>query len=392
MRILHVLTQKPGHTGSGVYLRALLAEAQAHGDLTAAVVGIGPNEDPELENVFPVEFESDDLPFPVVGMSDVMPYRSTTWSSLDPTSLARYRQVFQRTLQKAVTEFQPEVIHCHHLWVLTALTRELFPHHRVVCSCHGTGLRQAAQLPDLFQQLRPSLERLDRVFALTRDQVGKLPLPPQRVEVTGSGFREQVFKVDGPKPSQPFRVLYAGKLSRSKGVFELLEAVAPLLGEHYELALAGGGHGSESEAIEARARAVGAKLLGRLDHQALAGAMNRAHLFALPSYYEGLPLVLVEALACGCRLVVTELPGVMEWLPPSLRDNLWVTTVALPPLVSVDRPDPAGLPDFVERLRGALVAQQSSNPEEPRDLSEFIERQSWRGLYQRMRPHYKQQL
>ncbi|MDZ7663922.1 MAG: glycosyltransferase [Desulfotignum sp.] len=42
---------------------------------------------------------------------------------------------------------------------------------------------------------------------------------------------------------------------------------------------------------------------GPLSHDDLGDLLRHAHVFVLPSFYEGLPLVLMEALACGCRLV-----------------------------------------------------------------------------------------
>ena len=76
-----------------------------------------------------------------------------------------------------------------------------------------------------------------------------------------------------------------------------------------------------------------------------------ADVFVLPSFSEGLPLVLVEALACGCRLVATRLPGVVSGLAEPLGDAL--DLVDLPRLERVDQPDPRDLPAFVETLAAA---------------------------------------
>ena len=146
---MHLLAQKPDYTGSGFYLRALLKEAEQLGHEAAAVVGLGPDDQPDLPKLFPVRFETEDLPFPVVGMSDVMPYRSTVWSDLSQSQLQRYRDAFEVVVRQAVESFQPDLLHCHHLWVLTALVRDLYPDRPVVASSHGTGLRQQAKLPHL---------------------------------------------------------------------------------------------------------------------------------------------------------------------------------------------------------------------------------------------------
>ena len=76
---------------------------------------------------------------------------------------------------------------------------------------------------------------------------------------------------------------------------------------------------------------------GQLSQPELAEVARRSTVCVLPSFYEGLPLVLVEALACGCRLVATELPGIVEELAPRLGDAL--TMVELPSL-ETGRPTP----------------------------------------------------
>lgn len=92
---------------------------------------------------------------------------------------------------------------------------------------------------------------------------------------------------------------------------------------------------------------------GQVNQARLADLMRRSSVFVLPSFYEGLPLVLVEAAACGCRIVATGLPGVMDQLQPLLGDALEV--VPLPGLVNTDQPVPEDLPAFVDRLSQAIA-------------------------------------
>ena len=80
--------------------------------------------------------------------------------------------------------------------------------------------------------------------------------------------------------------------------------------------------------------------------------MRRSSICVLPSFYEGLPLVLVEAMACGCRLVATDLPGIVEELAPRLGDALELVT--LPTMAGVDTPVEAELPAFVDRLETGM--------------------------------------
>ena len=52
-------------------------------------------------------------------------------------------------------------------------------------------------------------------------------------------------------------------------------------------------------------------LHGQLNQPQLAVLMRRCGVCVLPSFYEGLPLVLIEAAACGCRIVAAE--GTSRW-------------------------------------------------------------------------------
>lgn len=388
MRVLQVLSQKPGFTGSGIYLRALLEESRKSQIDTAAVVGLNKEDSTDIPNCYPVHFESEELPFCVAGMSDVMPYRSSRWSDLTEHQLNLYRRAFRRVLEQAVHEFEPDVIHCHHLWFATAITRELFAHIRVVASSHGTGIRQQEKLPHYKDKLIPWLSEIDHGYFLTPAQLESVSYLKHGASIVGAGFNSSVFHNIGRPERSGFRILYAGKLARAKGVGELLAAASPLLSKDVSLALAGSGHGAEASALEAQAIEIGATLLGRLSQDQLSKEMRASDLFVLPSYYEGLPLVLAEALACGCRVLVTELPGVLSWLPRELQSANWVTLVPLPGLRDSDKPIAEEIPEFVEGLSASIKLHMNSTPSPPVELESFLAQNSWSGVFQKISAHY----
>ena len=57
----------------------------------------------------------------------------------------------------------------------------------------------------------------------------------------------------------------------------------------------------------------------------------------------------IEALACGCKVVVTDLPGIRPWLEANLP-GAPALYVAPPRMIAVDTPDATDLPAFEERL------------------------------------------
>jgi glycosyltransferase involved in cell wall biosynthesis len=85
--------------------------------------------------------------------------------------------------------------------------------------------------------------------------------------------------------------------------------------------------------------------------------------FILPSFYEGLPLVLIEAMACGLRTICTDLTGIRPWLDKALPEN-GTLFVSPPKMRNTDEPIPESLPDFEKRLARAMDdARQAKLPD-----------------------------
>ena len=98
-------------------------------------------------------------------------------------------------------------------------------------------------------------------------------------------------------------------------------------------------------------------------------------IFILPSFFEGLPLTVIEALACGARVVVTDLPGVREWIEEN-TENAPVVYVDLPPMKNTDEPYEDGLDAFEQRLaRGVRACADREDTGRP-----GLERISWENI------------
>jgi hypothetical protein len=203
LRVLHIISQQPGRTGSGVYLQAIVTQAFRSGICQHVIAGLpvtgSPAELPPLDtaNISPVFFETSELPFPVPGMSDVMPYKSTRFSSFTPDMLEMYLQAFSSVVTQTVKQFQPHVIHTHHLWLVTALARILNPDIPIVTTCHGTEFRQLLLAPQLKPFVIPACSQIDRVLALHTFQVDQLVseyhLSHDRTDLIGAGYRSDIF-------------------------------------------------------------------------------------------------------------------------------------------------------------------------------------------------------
>ena len=109
MKILSITAQKPGSTGSGVYLTELVKEYALAGHEQAVVAGVYREDKAELpEGVlfYPVYFCSERLPFPIAGMSDEMPYKSTRYCDMTPEMTERFLREFLSVIGRAVEELK----------------------------------------------------------------------------------------------------------------------------------------------------------------------------------------------------------------------------------------------------------------------------------------------
>ncbi len=389
--VLHVLSQRPSRTGSGVTLEHLADHAAAAGWHQHAVIGV-PAEDPNPgvgslapDAIYPLVFETPDLPFPVPGMSDVMPYRSTRFSTLDSAQVETYLAAWRAHLAPLVADLKPDVIHSHHVWLMSSILKDVAPEIPVVTHCHATGLRQMALCPHLADRVRAGCRRNDRFVVLHQGHadalVEALEIPPSRVQVVGAGYGDETFDAAGRIAEPGHTLLYAGKYSHAKGLPWLLDAVAALAANKpgLRLHIAGSGAGPEADALRTRMEVMPEVILhGQVDQPRLAELMRQASVFVLPSFYEGLPLVLVEAAASGCRVVSTDLAGVRE-LCGALGS--WLDRVPLPRLERVDEPVDEDLPAFVDALAGALARALESSP--PCDVPELA-LWTWRAVFERV--------
>ena len=343
----------------------------------AVVCGIFPDDKasfPEGVRCYPVYFSSKqegapagDVPFPVVGMSDIMPYESTLYRDLTPEMIRQFEDAFVSAVTEAVDELDPDLIICHHLFLLAAIVRKHFPGRKIAGISHGTDLRQMLNCDNLRDLVRPEIGRLDSIFALHDDQKERISeifgIDPARVTVIGSGYNDKLFNAAVKHPRAdieaiaapmvvPVLIVYAGKMSRQKGVPELLEVLRRLEADpevpEFEVTLAGGCQDPEVRSqLDELPECI--HWAGQISQQRLADVFRYSDIFVLPSYFEGLPLVLIEAMASGMVPVSTDLPGVRPWVQANVPDHN-IRFVPMPEMATIDSPTDAGRAKFREDL------------------------------------------
>jgi len=106
---------------------------------------------------------------------------------------------------------------------------------------------------------------------------------------------------------KPCRILFVGRLTYQKNVILLIKA---LENTNYELDIVGVGEELENIKEESRARNVKINFLGKIQNNKLPEIYNSHAIYVICSHYEGNPKTLLEAMACGCAVIGTNVNGI----------------------------------------------------------------------------------
>lgn len=211
----------------------------------------------------------------------------------------------------------------------------LFRKGAIVALCRILGIPvvlhlHAAKLPYFYRKMPRVLQGLTRwIFSLPacclvlgenarQFVIQDLKVPAGRVEIIVNGVPEPVYARRTPENSQPQQVLFLGNLSERKGVSDFLKSLAMpgLKSIRMRATLAGGG---DVPLYQAAARQLGidgfVHFTGWSNQQHVAQLLAQADVLVLPSYDEGLPLVILEALSNGVAVICTpvgEIPSLLE--------------------------------------------------------------------------------
>ena len=115
-------------------------------------------------------------------------------------------------------------------------------------------------------------------------------------------------------------ILFVGRLTKAKGLYELMDAVQLLRSEHPDLPwrLVMAGEGPDSAPLQSLSQDLGlngrVEFPGYVEGERLDSLYRSSSVFVLPSYSEGFPTVVTEAMAAGLPIVATGIRGIVDHL------------------------------------------------------------------------------
>ena len=140
----------------------------------------------------------------------------------------------------------------------------------------------------------------------------------KKVKIVSNGVDCQAFKPDySLRDNQSIRIIYAGRITLQKGLEGFIKAVKQAkdkIKNNFNIKIIGNGY------LKAYLEKISFELCGKgiitfsdwMDKKSLIMEYKKAHIFILPSFYEGMSNSLLEAMACGCMVIASDIPGNRE--------------------------------------------------------------------------------
>ena len=230
-------------------------------------------------------------------------------------------------------EIGADLVHAHCAYPDGYAAVEYGRRHRVpvVITVHGHDIKVLPDANPRWKRLiARALDAASAVVAVSEDlasRVRDLGVSTGKIHTIPNGVDCDLFEpdLDRTPGADGWHVVYVGRFDPAKGIGILLEAFAGVLRKIPEcrLTLVGGNEATGSEdRFRGQMEAFG------LDHRVswnrevewdqVPVFLRRADLFVLPSYSEGLPLSLIESMACGLPIVATRCGGPEELVDDSV--------------------------------------------------------------------------
>ncbi|MDN3516004.1 glycosyltransferase family 4 protein [Aquisalimonas lutea] len=239
------------------------------------------------------------------------------------------------TVARHVRTGRYAVIHCHWLipQALVALLalRLASKQTPLVCTSHGGDLYALRGWP--WQEIRKwiikKLQALAVVSNAMRDDIiscygNRHDFPPIKVAPMGVDLTHRFTPPNRPLDREVNQLLFVGRLVEKKGLAVLLQAFPSVLAHYPDINLKIAGDGPLAPELRKLAGKLGVashtEFLGMINHDDLPGLYQKSTALIAPFVVahggdqEGLGLVLVEALGCGCPVVASDLPAVRDVL------------------------------------------------------------------------------
>ena len=191
---------------------------------------------------------------------------------------------------------------------------------------HGSDINDLAHRDLIKNKVLKVLKSAAYIISPSEDlkvKMTNLGVNEEKIKVVYSGVDKEIFYKTDKILSENYlglpnrkRILYIGNFKEAKGVIDIIKAVDILRNSNHDIQLCMIGKGSAETIMRSYIEEQGLQkkvvIIGVVEHKKLAPWINASNCVCLPSYAEGVPNVLLEAMGCETNIVATRVGGIPE--------------------------------------------------------------------------------
>lgn len=230
---------------------------------------------------------------------------------------------------KQLKEFKPHLIHINTSFKWAPMMRDLiflniakkndFP---VIFFIHGWEREFGYKIKNNIISksiIKNNLKKADVIIVLAKhfkDELVSLGIQKENIFISSTMINSDIYIPSGKSFNRPYNVLFCANIIREKGPYELLDAIPIVINDFPDTRFIFLGDGKEIENLKKKSIEKGivknVEFKGYKTGTEKIRLFKEAHIFILPSYSEGFPTVVLEAMAAGLSLLVTPMGRLSE--------------------------------------------------------------------------------
>lgn len=329
MRVLLINHFPLRGSGSGVYVANIAKSLVKRGHKVCIIMPENTTQITPIEGVkiHPVFFKREeiiegqlDFNFPCM---DPHPRSNLLFENMTDCQLEQYETAFRTAIEYEINEFKPDIIHTQHIWIISGLLVNYnIPY---IITSHGAEFITYKKTNRFDKYGFNAVKGCSKIITISSDNekdiINKFPEIRHKLAFVRNGYNSQDFFVEELNKEEVLKkfsinenfekiVLFVGRISKMKGVDVLVKAAGIYENDKIATLIVGdGAYKTELEALKNELQLKNIIFLGSKSHEELRLLYNISDVLVLPSRKEALPLVAIEALACGTPAIVTDQSG-----------------------------------------------------------------------------------